>query len=39
MFNIMTMDLRRTSGDVSILNQNLDELDVVEYGNKMGMCP
>ena len=39
MFNIMTMDLQRTSGDVRILNENLDQLDIVKYGNQMGMCP
>lgn len=27
MFNIMTMDLKRTSGDVKILSKDLDNLD------------
>lgn len=39
MFNIMTMDLKRTSGSVKILNKDLDHLSVVDSGNKMGMCP
>jgi len=39
MFNMMTMDLQRSSGDVRILNKDLDELKVVEDGNRMGMCP
>ena len=39
MFNIMTMDLKRTSGSVKIMNKGLDALNVVEDGNKLGMCP
>jgi ABC-type multidrug transport system ATPase subunit len=39
MFNMMTMDLQRSSGEVRILNKDLDELNVVEDGNRMGMCP
>ena len=29
MFNIMTMDLRRTSGDMRISNYNLDNLNII----------
>ena len=39
MFNIMTMDLRRSDGDVNILNTDLDKINVREQGYKMGMCP
>ena len=39
MFNIMTMDLKRSGGDVNILNTNLDHINVTEKGYKMGMCP
>ena len=39
MFNMMTMDLKRTNGDIKLLNTNLDDVDVVKEGNKMGMCP
>jgi ABC-type multidrug transport system ATPase subunit len=39
MFNIMTMDLRRTDGDIKIMQQHLDEIDLKEVGPKMGMCP
>jgi ABC-type multidrug transport system ATPase subunit len=39
MFNVMTMDLKRTDGDVQILGKNIDNLDVTKDGNKMGMCP
>jgi ABC-type multidrug transport system ATPase subunit len=35
----MTMDLKRSSGDVKILDKNLDDLDVKKDGMKMGMCP
>jgi ABC-type transport system involved in cytochrome bd biosynthesis fused ATPase/permease subunit len=39
MFNIMTMDLKRTSGDVQILNTDLDNINVGVQGHEMGMCP
>lgn len=39
MFNIMTMDLKRTSGDVKILGKDLDLLSVQDDGNQLGMCP
>ena len=39
MFNIMTMDLKRSGGDVRILKTDLDKLSVGEQGYKMGMCP
>jgi len=39
MFNIMTMDLKRSDGDVKILHQHLDRIDVVGQGLQMGMCP
>jgi len=35
----MTMDLKRSDGQVRILNTDLDELSVLEHGSKMGMCP
>lgn len=39
MFNVMTMDMRRTSGEVKILDTDIDALNVTQHGNKMGMCP
>jgi ABC-type multidrug transport system ATPase subunit len=39
MFNIMTMNLKRSVGDVKILGKDLDSIKVGEDGNKMGMCP
>jgi ATP-binding cassette subfamily A (ABC1) protein 3 len=39
MFNVMTMDLRRTNGDVKILKTDLDQINVGKQGNQMGMCP
>jgi ATP-binding cassette subfamily A (ABC1) protein 3 len=39
MFNIMTMDLKRTDGEVKIMDRMIDDLNVTEEGNKMGMCP
>lgn len=39
MFNMMTMDLKRSSGEVKILNTELDNIDVGTQGYQMGMCP
>jgi ABC-type uncharacterized transport system ATPase component len=39
MVNIMTMDLKRTSGKVKILGKDLDQLSVQNDGNRLGMCP
>ena len=38
-FNMMTMDLKRSHGDIKLLGQDLDQIDIVENGNKLGMCP
>lgn len=39
MFNVMTMDLKRTSGDVRILNTDLDRINISQQGKLMGMVP
>lgn len=39
MFNIMTMDLKRSGGDMRIANMPLDNINVVSQRLKMGMCP
>ena len=38
MFNMMSMDLQRTSGDVRLLGNEIDKVNIVRDGNKMGMC-
>jgi len=39
MFNVMTMDLKRSDGEVQLMDTPIDNLKVTEHGNKMGMCP
>ena len=39
MFNMMSMDLQRTDGDIRLLGKELDSIDIVKDGNKMGICP
>jgi ABC-type multidrug transport system ATPase subunit len=39
MLNMMTMDLKRTEGEVKIMDTDIDKMEVTEHGNKMGMCP
>jgi len=33
------MDLIRSDGEVKIMDVDIDNLNVTEHGNKMGMCP
>lgn len=39
MFNIMTMEQKRTSGGVKLLNKELDEVKIRDDGAKFGVCP
>ena len=39
MFNVMTMDLKRSDGEVRIMDTDIDDINVTKDGNKMGMCP
>ena len=39
MFNIMTMDLKRSQGNIKIIGTDLDEIDPLASEFKMGMCP
>lgn len=38
-FNMITMDLKRTSGGLKIMDSPIDDLDIVTQGVKMGMVP
>lgn len=38
MFNMMSMDMKRTSGDIRLLGNEIDDVNIVRDGNKMGMC-
>jgi hypothetical protein len=38
MFNMMSMDLKRTKGDIRLLGNEIDKVNIVRDGNKMGMC-
>lgn len=38
MFNLMSMDLKRTSGEIRLLGNEIDKVNIVRDGNKMGMC-
>jgi len=39
MFNMMSMDMQRTNGDIRLLGNEIDDINIVRDGNKMGMCP
>ena len=39
MFNIMTLDMKRTSGDVRIHSTPIDNIEIVDQKLQMGMCP
>jgi len=38
MFNMMSMDLKRSNGDINLLGNSIDKVNIVRDGNKMGMC-
>lgn len=38
MFNMMSMELKRTSGDIRLLGNDIDKVNIARDGNKMGMC-
>lgn len=38
-FSMMAMDFHRTSGEASILNQTLDNINIDEHGRYIGLCP
>ena len=39
MFNMMTADMKRSGGDIKIMDTKLNDLDLVAAGSKMGICP
>lgn len=38
-FNLITMDLQRSQGDIKLFNDSIDGIDTVKRGQKMGMVP
>jgi branched-chain amino acid transport system ATP-binding protein/urea transport system ATP-binding protein len=38
-FNLLTMDLKRTDGDIKLFGEQSDQLDLVQKGMFMGLCP
>ena len=38
-FNILTMDLNRTDGEVKVNHRDLDKLNIVKQNLKLGVCP
>ena len=38
-FNLLTLDLQRTNGNIKILNETVDKLDIVKNGIYMGISP
>lgn len=38
-FGVMTLDFKRTEGEGKLMDNMLDDVQVSEHGNKMGMCP
>lgn len=38
-FNMLTMDIKRTDGDIRMFGQNIDNLDLIRKGIYMGLCP
>lgn len=38
MFNMMSMEMKRTSGDIKLLGNDIDKVNTSRDGNKMGIC-
>jgi len=38
MFNMMSMGLKRTSGEMSLLGNPIDKVNLVRDGNRLGIC-
>lgn len=38
-FNIITMDLKRSEGEIKMMNEDIDKMNIVEHGAKIGICP
>ena len=39
LFNMATMDVKRTGGDIKLMNKPIDELKKSEQGQKIGIVP
>lgn len=38
MFSLMCMDLKRTNGEIRLIGKEINKINIVKYGNEMGMC-
>jgi ABC-type multidrug transport system ATPase subunit len=38
MFNLMTLALQRSEGDIKLMDVGIDNINMTQHGNKMGMC-
>jgi len=38
MFNVMTMALQRSSGEIKLMGEEIDKVKVAEIGPKVGLC-
>ena len=38
MFNLMTLALQRSEGEIKLMDVGIDDIDTTVHGNKMGMC-
>jgi ABC-type multidrug transport system ATPase subunit len=39
LFSLMTMEFKRTEGQIRLMDTDLDRVNVSTQGNQMGMCP
>jgi ABC-type multidrug transport system ATPase subunit len=37
--NVITMDLKRTGGEIKLMDQHIDSIDIKKHGQKMGIVP
>jgi len=39
MFSMLSMDVERSQGEIRILGQDVDKINLTDVGKSLGMCP
>jgi hypothetical protein len=39
MFSMLSMDVARSEGEITVMDTNVDKVDLTKIGKSLGMCP
>lgn len=39
MFSMLSMDVARSEGEITVMDKNVDKVDLTKIGKSLGMCP